>query len=753
MSVIPGTPAATPATQQPQRSSLLEEFSQFSQKLDLLLKPVAKRCRYALPVPAHLIHEEGVQMLDSLVATKHSGVGADNQSGAAPVPDALMVAKAMARDHCEGQLPTLNAWRARVRTARLSGEKCLAEVQQLTKHVQTIRDVTASVREQSDLLSSNASSLMVRKARLERVQAMLQESISQYNKVEDLAREAAHPMLSASSTRFSVMLEEIEEVTQFLANNAAHKSSKQYALKLALSQQRALQCLKDSLCSATNTAHNEVMDSVTYSAAFFDKNSASVARGLFATEPNKIQSEPVTLVVSESLASRGLKPALAVLNAALLQKLEDSAPLRRIAEARCASLQDDIHLQDLLATYRDARTRLVCPLLRDHLLKALGGIETADDSSTRLRSLTAICVSFTREVLDEERLLFEGLWMREDLGTELSRLSMEIGEEAYHIFRSNLLGVDSLDALAFAADALSGSLASEGTANGNEDVAALARRMSQDVQERVIFRTSVYIRNVIAPQGTSSDEARKALLTPPDAPIEIHPALKNCEYLLSTLYPTVEKSVFGVFAEETIHLTLTHLSRFIKSAAEANAVPHCALQARLLHLRHLLRLRAHISRFDASFVVIEKTLDLSQLVQRKLEILQSSREVKRDLESEMKVVCEDIVQLMGNAVLTGLRQLCSPAGAAGSPFKVDASVAAQASADAAGALEAMQTLLQRYIESAATRSVLMRPVAAQLADLQLTLKGVTAAVPPVAAPMSLTQDTEQHTPAEAISGI
>ena len=723
------TPITTPTIPPPQAapSAFPEDYLQFSQKLDLLLKPLAKRCRYALPIPSHLANEEGVHMLDSMIATKNS-TGSSEARGK-DIPDALAVATALAQEQCEGQVPHLAVWRTRVRGARQNGEKCLSEIQQLTKHVQAIRDVTHSVREQSDLLSSNASSLMVRKARLERVQAMLQESIAQYNKVEDLAREAAHPMLSASSTRFSIMLEEIEDVMQFLSNNVSYKSSKQYALKLALSQQRALQCLKDGLCSSINGSHNEVMGSPTFAASFYDKNRATAARGLIVqTGMEQAQQPPGSESHSGSadvLDTRGLKPTVAVLNASLLQKLDSSSPLRRIAEARCAALQEDIHLQDLLSTYRDARTRLICPVLRDHLVHAIARIEAGEDSSTRLRSLTSLCVTFTRDVLEEEKQLFESVWVRDDIVSTFDQLAAEIGEEAYHIFRSNLLAVDNLDALAFASDVLSSFVSTEGvsvpsSSGSYQEVSALAKRMSQDIQERVIFRTSVYIRTVIAPQSISVDDCKKTLLAAPDAPVEIHPLLKNCEYLLSMLYPTVEKSVFTVFAEESIHLTLTHLSRFVKMAADTNVVAHCALQARLLHLRHLLRLRAHISRFDASFIVVEKALDLSQLAQRKLEILQSSREAKRDIESEMKVVCEDIVQLMGNAVLTQLRKLSAEPSA-------DGNAVAVAAADAATALDLMQSLLVRFIESPATRSVLIRPITTQLADLQILLKTTATA--------------------------
>jgi uncharacterized protein YdeI (YjbR/CyaY-like superfamily) len=124
--------------------------------------------------------------------------------------------------------------------------------------------------------------------------------------------------------------------------------------------------------------------------------------------------------------------------------------------------------------------------------------------------------------------------------------------------------------------------------------------------------------------------------------------------------------------------------------------PNSAFRAKLYGLRNLLQLREAVGAYDASFTVVEKGLDVSQLLQRKLEIKQSAREVKRDLESEIKAICESLIQ----AAILEIKK----------SFSAGPETAAATFAE-------VEAVMSEYLQNASTRNVLLKPVRAALDEM------------------------------------
>lgn len=741
---------------------------EISQSLDLLVSNFGKRCRFFTPVPSHLrseshfdvAHGPAVMTSTTSPLTRKSTDEARQRANI----DELHVA--LARQECQNAVPNLGEWLRRVRHAKSEGQATLVDVKSLSDRLQSLCDVARAVKEQSDHLSSNASSLMVRKARLEQVQETLQQNIRKFTKVEDLVREAEHPLLSAVSARFPVLLEDMEETMQFLSENQNLKSAKPYASRLALAQQRALICLRDAVCNSFHEAANAICASPTFAAAFRDKSNIPLTTPvvMVSQQQTAVASSAPIAVCADGINSdeaNTLKALLATLNDNFT-KLQDTvaASLRRLVEARCSPIEEDIHLNDIIASYREARQRVLYPVLRDWLAASEGSSAAGSGDVQQLplpRFSSTIC-SFLMDTLEEERFLFETMWLRDDICRTWETFANDIGEELYHSFRSRLLQTDSLEELAGAIHIFEQSKQEASGANRlcTNEYIPLLKKMIQDTQERIVFRTSVYIRTVIGSRKVGANEARDimqsvmALLQQTGAeqssvevggstaPVEhslVHPSLKNCFYLLNTLYPAVERNVFGVFAEECIHLTLALLAKIEKNIAEVRlpAPPPSGvvlasspkLISRLFHLLHLLLLRETITGFEVNFLSIERDLDLSLLVQRKLEILQSSRESKKDIESEMKRCCEEIIDGVVQEIAVVARR--------------ERRVAA-----VEAAMAAHETLLSHFIVSATTRNVLLRPIQAKVRDITAEVAELTVAAPPEAteSPAVLPQEGE-----------
>lgn len=709
----------------------------FLQNLDVMVSTFGKRYRFATPMPAHLRSEPGgspISIVESHASyTTARGPRAPDEDKRREKTLAAELSAHAARESCRASVPQVAEWLRKVRYARGEGTTVLSELVVLSDRLQSLCDIAKAVKDQSDHLSANASTLMVRKAKLEHVQEALQANIRKFTKVEDLVREAEHPMLSAASARFPLLLEEMEDTMHFLSEQVQLKSAKAYAAKLALAQQRALLCLRDAVSSSFFNAQAELCSSAAYSAAFRDKAniplaplslSASVNTGVRAAAAPAIAlvltAEGDGSALSEGNECDTLRALLASLNDTFISRLDGAAASqRRLVEARCVAFEEDVHLVDIMASYREARGRVLFPLLRDWLASAEKNLiaEVGSDAALLLSRFAKVVCSFLRDALIEEKVLFEWMWLREDICASWETFAQELGDELYHAFRAQLLQTDTLESLAFGVAALKEATTDQEGQDVSQQYVTLVKRMLQDTQERMVFRVSVYLRSVIGGRRIGAGYAAsvvKSLLTsclevltngssPPQL-VSVDGGLENCIHLLKTLYPAVERNVFSVFADEAIHMTLVHLSRLAKlmSAEPVSPLAGGPVDAKLLsdlyHLRHLLLLRETITQFDVSLASEEKSLDLSSLVQRKIEILQSSREAKKNIEEDMKASCESVIQRFSAQCTNGVL--------AAAPTR------AEFAQHVDQALRQVELVMSCFIESASTRAVLLRPIQA-----------------------------------------
>ncbi|CUG06183.1 Hypothetical protein, putative [Bodo saltans] len=735
------------------------EEDDFTLGLDVLVSNFGKRCRFATPLPVHLRAElRSAGYVDVLPHASHSSPSRSttNEGDRAQQRQreeqlTTQASEAVAHDECVASVPHVNEWLHRVRHARAQGEAVLADVEALSGRLHSLCEISRAVKAQSDHLSANASTLMVRKAKLEHVQEALQHHIRKFTKVEDLVREAEHPLLSAASARFSLLLQEMEDIMGFLTENHSLKSAKPYAAKLALAQQRALVCLREAVCVTFQQAQAAVASSSEYTAVF--RTPANIP--LIATTSSHTNGQPLSTTrstVSQVISSDGAEPGgeadklralLATINDSFTKHL-DGAPAsqRRLVEARCVSVEEDVHLSDILASYRECRTQLLFPILRDWLESAAA---SQNGAVVNLGSYAAIVCSFLADAILEEQSLYDTIWLREDICRSWDALAREIGEELYHCFRARLLQTDDLEDLSEVVRALQQcSQLHASAAAASPEFAMLVKRMVQDTQERIVFRVSVYLRSVIASRRVGADEPRtilQSLLPKKNATEELapemaediieaegglpdhHPGLEACFRFLNMLYPAVERPVFGVFADECIHVTLTFLSKLVKSIQQQSHVtPIASLLGSLYHLRHLLLLRETVTRYEVNLSTESKNLDLTLLVQRKMEIVQSSREARKDIESDMKNVCEDIINAFVKDIVKTIRM-----GSALPPID-----------EAFRLVEDADRLMARFITSSSTRGVLLRPIQARVEEELSTHPNNTPSSTPMSPPVVAT---------------
>ncbi|EAN83454.1 hypothetical protein TcCL_NonESM09356 [Trypanosoma cruzi] len=686
--------------------------AEFSHRLDVALAQMPKIFQHAIPFSDRML-EFGGSLLDTTVRFGSSINRASSLSPAVELrdPQKEQEAQAMeemlrdiAKAESESRVEGLQRWLERAAEGRRMGEQCLSVFNDLSSCLDSMCDVTAAVQEQSNLLSSNASALMVRKTKLEMVQEELERMIKHFTRIEVLTREAENPVLSANSTRYPSMLQEMEEEMQFLSRNPNFLSSKVYATRLALSQQRAFQCLKDAIVESVRSAQSVTVGSDVYRDAFY-RRQRGTSNDAANTEDPALKTTtilPLPGVDGSSDAQRAVADALRRINAIFCEKLSEKASLRRMLEAigGDGESKDEVNDNEIFDAYRESRVLVVGPLLQNWLEAWCSVDVTAKPMPklvNHLNSLMKIALAGEKEVFDE-------IWLREDFSARVfQQLVAGLSNEVYHVFRSQLLQVDELEELARTIEEIQW----ENTRQDNvAELSELLTKLIQDTQERLIFRTSVFLRQSIMRGGPTKAMLREFQSDGVKSDDSYIPALSNCVALLRILYPSLEFSVFSVFAEEAIHCALTQMQELARLMSQQRG-ENTAIKGLMCQLCHLIHLREELSRIDENITVVEKRIDLSKIAQRRVEIVQSSRESKKDVETEIKVCCERLVQMLFSGVSAPLSGVARK-----KPDEIR---------DAVSALEQNWTtqkeLLRLFIPNATTREVLLRPVRARIDEL------------------------------------
>lgn len=243
----------------------------------------------------------------------------------------------------------------------------------------------------------------------------------------------------------------------------------------------------------------------------------------------------------------------------------------------------------------------------------------------------------------------------------------------YEALRSLVVHENDLDVLCDLVDILRNEVLLEGIRSRGDSASAftpVVHRMIQDVQERLIYRSSIYIReeiknfqptpadlnypDILLPPPSQDEPSPSApvavsTVTEPDAgetsattvsvtpprkpavpPISIsssnnttgslappirtmystwYPPLEKTLNFLSKLYRVVETGVFEGLAQAAVSVCTQSFLTASQKISEQKGV----VDGQLFLIKHLLTLREQISPFDVSFCTTEKMLDFSHI--------------------------------------------------------------------------------------------------------------------------------------------
>ncbi|CCW66985.1 unnamed protein product [Phytomonas sp. Hart1] len=412
-----------------------------SKQLDLLLAHLAKDFDSVLPIPDHLVDDFSHLEAENHSLTKMKRVSnnpvtlvndsTDSTGGHNTIQGSAteQVFYDKAFRTCAERVIGLQEWQICVEENLTRSEHSRQVLQYVLDTINSMRDVTRLIQNQSDFLSLNASVLLTGCAKLERVQTELQETLRHFSHIDDLIIETKDSTLSATSARFFTLFQDLENEIQFLYRHRSFKSAPEYATKLMEAQQRVLKYLKAALENSFADALQCALNSEAYKGLVMGislpndiaarpslHSSGTVCKVLDTTKARVMslkagadniedhdaektlvgrRSVSATLSDCESslfLASKvlitpkgivnTLEEGLQVLNQLYLNKLNENTLLRRMIEMQkrfsyngnqtfgeetLQRIEKNVQLQEILSAYHESRIALVSPLLQQCL--------------------------------------------------------------------------------------------------------------------------------------------------------------------------------------------------------------------------------------------------------------------------------------------------------------------------------------------------------------------------------------------------
>ncbi|CAJ1349489.1 unnamed protein product [Effrenium voratum] len=300
---------------------------------------------------------------------------------------------------------------------------------------------------------------------------------------------------------------------------------------------------------------------------------------------------------------------------------------------------------------------------------------------SQLAPATRQASAYILEISQLERQLFEAYFELRQPQEALRTLLETVADIFYQTMRPLVLTCDSIDSLREIADCLQMDVMEPRQRSKSELVSFLGvvYRLHKDVQEKLIYRVEMYIRdNIKGYVPSSADLDYPAILYAEkgdqDAAEHMgapgsgwYPSLPRTLSILAKIYRVLEMSTFQGMAQEAVDLCMHTLKQASESLAR-RALPRCdeSLQAvlplvqmmdsQLFLVKHLLLLREQVAAFECELVVSEKYFNFGNLWEAlnlklpdgilgilKPSIYYAEVDSKKDIESQLKSACEALI--------------------------------------------------------------------------------------------------------------
>ncbi|XP_033004354.1 conserved oligomeric Golgi complex subunit 3 isoform X1 [Lacerta agilis] len=510
--------------------------------------------------------------------------------------------------------------------ACLSGfeEQCdaiLSDVSSALQHLESLQKQYLFVSTKTGTLHEACEQLLKEQSELVDLAENIQQKLSYFNELENINTKLNSPTLSVNSDGFIPMLAKLDDCIAYISS---HPNFRDYPVYFAKSKQclsRAMHLMKTYTVNTLQNLTNQLI-----------KRDPSVV-------PNSDNAFTLFYVKFRAAA-----PKVRTLIEQIEQRSEKMPEYRQL-------------LNEIHQCYLDQRELLLGPSITSTVTELTN--RNSRDHCALVRSGCAFMV----HVCQDEHQLFDEFFTKPT--PKLDELLEKLCLSLYDVLRPLIIHVIHLETLSELCGILKNEMLEDHVQNNVEQLAAFAagvRQMLEDVQERLVYRTLIYIQTDIigykpAPGDLAypaklemmaqiaqslKDEERKspadpsfsdmkledsencsvvkndplepchprlhATISPADLHGMWYPTVRRTLVCLSKLYRCIDRAVFQGLSQEALSACIQSLL----TAADSISKNKTQVDGQLFLIKHLLILREQIAPFHTEFTIKEISLDLKK---------------------------------------------------------------------------------------------------------------------------------------------
>ncbi|XP_063069386.1 conserved oligomeric Golgi complex subunit 3 [Engraulis encrasicolus] len=511
-------------------------------------------------------------------------------------------------------------------------EQCdsiLNDVNEALQHLDSLQKQYLFVSTKTGTLHEACEQLLKEQSELVDLAETIQQKLSYFNELENINTKLNLPTLSVNSEEFIPVLSKLDDCIEYVSSNPNFKDYPVYLTKFKQCLSRAMHLMKTH---TVNTMHN-----LTSQLTKRDPLGTANADNAFTLYYVKF---------------RAAAPKVRTLIEQVEQRSE------RIPEYH--QLLDEIH-----QCYLDQREALLSPSITSTITDLTS--QNNKDHCALVRSGCAFMV----HVCQDEHQLYNEFFSKPT--PKLDELLEKLCMSLYDVLRPLIIHVIHLETLSELCSILKNEMLEDHVHNNAVQLGAfeaVVKQMLEDVQERLVYRTHIYIQSDIigynpAPgdlaypeklemmekiaqslkeeqlrlasgESSFSDvqledaEAKKAAssgavegsriqttISPADLHGMWYPTVRRTLVCLSKLYRCIDRAVFQGLSQEALSACIQSLLK----ASDVILKNKTQIDGQLFLIKHLLIMREQIAPFHTDFAIKEISLDLKKTREAAFKIL------------------------------------------------------------------------------------------------------------------------------------
>ncbi|KAK2152577.1 hypothetical protein LSH36_325g04065 [Paralvinella palmiformis] len=342
-----------------------------------------------------------------------------------------------------------------LQTCRCECDHVIDEVTQALNHLETLKVKYVQVATKTNALHEDCENLLEEQTKLVNIAENINSKLSYFNELERISSKLGVPTLTVTNESFVPMLSRLDECIAYLERNPQYKESSNYLAKFHQCLSRATTLIKLHVMNILQNATQQVLPKKDFPAPSDD--AFTLFYGKFRTNAPRIKS------LMEQVECR----------------LEKSPEYQQL-------------LTDCHQCYFQQRMALLSPSVSGAVMDLAK--KHVRDHCALVRSGCAFMV----HVCEDEHQLFFNFFSKP---TSLLDSTLEaLCTSLYDVLRPLIIHINHLETLAELCSILKIEMLEEHVQNNPSQLAAfetVCSQMLEDVQERFVYRTLIYIRQEI----------------------------------------------------------------------------------------------------------------------------------------------------------------------------------------------------------------------------------------------------------------